>query len=516
MTPAEAPAPRAPATGASSWALFSTIMNVIGRASTLLAWLFLTPFILRHLGEAEFGVWVLVGAIAGYIRLVELGVGSGVTRSIRQQADAGDVDGMSRTVSSATRAYLGLGLLALPLALVAGPVCGAIWSHELTYLVPISGVAVVLGLPSLVPIAALGGLGRFGLANAIVVFGMGLFAVLIVIVIEGDLGLGWLVLVEGLASAITTVPAVLVLRHAAPGVRFRRSLADPATSRELLRFGRPLAGVTLSAQLQSQSDELLIGLLGSATAVTPYALARRIAEVPRTAATSFGRVVLPMASGVSHDPRQIRQVFVASTRVCLAIVLATTCPLLPLARPFLSTWAGPQYVTDIEVSWILLLATAVELVSWPAANILQAIVRHGILGRQALICAAINIGFSIALFRPYGVGGVAFATILSSIVGTVIVLHVTLREIVLPLRRFLVEAVAPPGVAAVPTLLAGWLATRVVAPSSLPAIAAVALVGGVVYLVVYLALPSADLERELARSLLRRVLALRGRRGRSA
>jgi len=491
----------------SSWALFSTVMNVLGRAATLVAWLFLTPYILMHLGTEEFGVWILVGAIAGYLRLVELGVGSGVTRTIRRQSAGGDVDGMSRTVSSATRAYLRLGAYSLPIAVLAGPIAGRIWSHELTYLVPVAGVAVVLGLPSLVPVAALGGLGRFGLANGIAVLGMGLFALLIIIVIENDLGLGALVLVEGLASAVTTIPGLILLRRAAPGIRLRREDADAETARELLRFGRPLFGVTLSAQLQSQSDELLIGLLGSASAVTPYALSRRIAEVPRVAATSFGRIILPVAAGVADDPSQVRQVFVASTRVTLAMVLATTCPLLPLARPFLSTWAGPQYVRDVEVSWILLLATAIELVSWPAGSILQAIVRHGILARQAIICAAINIGFSILLFRPYGVAGVAFATILSSVVGTIIVVRATLREIDLSLRRFLAQAIGPPTIAALPTLVAGWALTSAVAPTSLLTIAAVGAMSGLVYVAVYLVLPAASLERELVRSLVRRVLA---------
>ncbi len=360
-------------------------------------------------------------------------------------------------------------------------------------------------MPTLVPVTGLTGLGRFDLANAIGVIGMALYAAAIVVVIEADLGLTTLVVAEGAMSAVASIPAILLLRRALPGVRITPALGDDATMREMLRYGRPLFGMAIAAQLHQQSDELIIGLVGATREITPYALARRVAEFPAAIGNAFGRIILPAAAGLGEDMGRLRELLVTSTRVTVALLLSITCPLLPLAHDFLAAWAGAAYVRDIEVAWILLVATTIDMSTWPCGSLLQAISRHGVLAWQALAGALLNVALSVILYFPFGVTGVALATLVSAIIGSGFLLPWTARALDLPFRRLAQHAIGPALLPAAPSILVAWELTRAMRPGSLLEVALVGGCGTLTYLALFLALPWSTAERELVRAVASRL-----------
>lgn len=67
--------------------ILSYVMMVFEVLSTLL----LTPFIVRTLGQAEYGVYKLSAAIVAYLLLLDLGVGNAVTKYAAQYRVEGDV-----------------------------------------------------------------------------------------------------------------------------------------------------------------------------------------------------------------------------------------------------------------------------------------------------------------------------------------------------------------------------------------------------------------------------------------
>ncbi|HKO02716.1 MAG TPA: hypothetical protein VJ032_13535, partial [Thermoanaerobaculia bacterium] len=42
----------------------------------------LMPFTVRHLGQTEYGVWMLVASMTAYFQLLDLGYGNGVVRHL--------------------------------------------------------------------------------------------------------------------------------------------------------------------------------------------------------------------------------------------------------------------------------------------------------------------------------------------------------------------------------------------------------------------------------------------------
>ena len=72
----------------------------------------LMPFTVRHLGTAEYGLWMLVASLTYYFQLLDLGYGSGLVRHVADADARGDVTAVNNILSTFVVVYAGLGLLA--------------------------------------------------------------------------------------------------------------------------------------------------------------------------------------------------------------------------------------------------------------------------------------------------------------------------------------------------------------------------------------------------------------------
>ena len=74
---------------------------------------FLSPYIVRHLGNSAYGIWVLLVSLTGYLGFLDLGIRGAVTRYVARFHAEGNHEQASRTVSSASGMFLIGGFVAL-------------------------------------------------------------------------------------------------------------------------------------------------------------------------------------------------------------------------------------------------------------------------------------------------------------------------------------------------------------------------------------------------------------------
>jgi O-antigen/teichoic acid export membrane protein len=88
----------------SNWALF--VVSVVVS-------FFLSPFVIHHLGNTGFGVWVLIVSITSYLQFVDLGVRNAVTRYVSKFHAQGGHESASAVVSTAVAVFLAGGVLVM-------------------------------------------------------------------------------------------------------------------------------------------------------------------------------------------------------------------------------------------------------------------------------------------------------------------------------------------------------------------------------------------------------------------
>ena len=80
-------------------------------ATTVLVGIFLSPFILHRLGDAAYGIWVLIFSVTGYYGLFDLGIRSSIIRYVSKYTATGDKEKLAQFVNTALFSYTGVGLL---------------------------------------------------------------------------------------------------------------------------------------------------------------------------------------------------------------------------------------------------------------------------------------------------------------------------------------------------------------------------------------------------------------------
>lgn len=479
-----------------------------GRVVTLGVWFVLTPFLLHHLGPVEYGLWVLVGALVGYGTILDLGISSAVAKYVAEYRARGEIEKARALVATALSLYTALGLLAVALAAALSPVFPRVFNipasehHRAALLVLVSGLVVGVELPASTSYSVLRGLQRFDVINLINVVGMLLLALVTVIVILLGGGLIGIVAANIPLTLLMQIPTVWFIRRTAPDLPVGWRGFDLRLVRPVASFSSALFLTSIAGQLKAKTDELVIGAFLPVARVTPYALARRLSELPQILTSQFIRILLPLASQLhaERDRARLRALFTTSTRASLALFLPIACGVAVLAGPFLAAWVGPAYAHNGRLVLILVVAGLVEISVWPAAAILQGMARHRLLAVFSAGSALANLGLSIVLVRPLGVTGVALGTLIAT--GGEMFFFVfpfALRVAGVDVRSALKQVLVPTLVPAVPAVVALYGMREALRPASLVSVAFAGLAGALVYLATYLAFEASRPERETLR-----------------
>ena len=487
--------------------------NVIGKTVGLATWFLLTPFILGELGPVDYGLWVLVGSLGAYGYLLDLGVAGAVvkyTAEFRARGEWGEVHALAAT---ALRLYLVLGTAVVVLAAGAAVVAPVVLNipdadRDATSLaIVFMGLSIGVSLAFMPAPSILRGLQRYDLYNVIVTTGTLLTAAATVAVLAAGGGLVGMVAVNVPVTLLMQLVSIAVVRRIAPELGFGWRGGGQRQLRMITRFSSAAFAMDVSTNLQTKTDELVIAAFLPVAAVTPYALARRLSEISLVLASQFIKVLMPLASELdaARDHARLRAVYVLALRLTLAALLPPTLILVVFAQPVLVAWVGEAYAGAAPLVAILAVAALFRGIGWPAGALLQGVARHGRVAILSIASGLSNVVLSIVLVQSLGVVGVAYGTLIPTVIEAVLILPYGLRIMEIGLGAGLRHVLVAPLLSAIPMglLLVGlraWLQ-----PTGLDFVIPAA-AGIVVYLGVYVALGRALPERELVRSMARSTL----------
>jgi O-antigen/teichoic acid export membrane protein len=434
---------------ASSWG---------GLAVNIAVGFFLSPFILHHLGDDAFGLWVLIFSLTGYYGIFDFGIRSSLVRYVSKFQATGDKEDLARLINTSLFSYT-----CLCLALLVTTALGSLYVDRMFHVPPgflrdarilflMVGASLALGFPLGIGGGILEGLQRFYLLNWTNIVSTLLRAVLIIYVLRHGLGL--------LSVALITVCLPLVA-SAVRSVIAHRLLWVPLSwkyvSRESLRHVASYGSVTfmiiVAGRLRFKTDAVIIGSFLSAGAITFFSIGGRLVDYAVEVVSSLAQIFTPMSSHfhATGDHAQLRKIFVAGNRACAFVMFPMTVALIVMGKSVIEAWVGPRYVSSYTVLLILLIPTALYNAQATSNRILFGMSLHKALAYVVLLEGIANLVLSIVLVRPFGIVGDAIGTAIPLICTSLFFLPRHLcRKLEIPVRKFLVEAYAYPLLLCIP------------------------------------------------------------------
>jgi O-antigen/teichoic acid export membrane protein len=486
--------------------IINTISNFIGRIINLAAWFILTPFILLNLGSTAYGLWILVGSVVAYGALLDFGIAGAITKYVAEYHAKNQLGEAKSLVATALVLYILFGLLITLAAIAFAPFFPQLFNvsteqHETAILLVIfSGFNMGLAIISASTTAVLRGMQRFDLMNILGVASTLLSAVGTVIVLLWGGGVIDIVIVSIVVIFVMQIPAIYLIYKIAPELRFGLASPNQRMLRKVSSFSSSLFLIHVGGQLETKTDEIVIGAFLPISAITPYSLARKISNLPQIFTEQFLSLILPMASGLhaNNEQTRLRSLYVVSTRLTLGAFLSFGVSLVILAGPILTIWVGKEYAPYAYLVFILALASFMDIPSWPAGFVLQGMARHRFIAIIALSSGIANLVLSLLLVRYFGITGVALGTLIPTTIFSLgFVMPYAIRVIGVTIREMYKEVILPTFVPIVPAGITAYLLREFFEPSTIIPTLVIAAIGSFIYLAIYLKSSRCKFERSI-------------------
>jgi O-antigen/teichoic acid export membrane protein len=337
----------------------------------LLAGLWLTPFLIRHIGKHDFGLWGLGAQLIYYLALMDLGIVALLPREIayatgRAIANASPPD-LQRIVGESARVVL-----------VQTPVVAAAafclwffstssgWEQLRIPLAIIMGV-YVLTFPARVLTATLDGLQDLPFLGSVQIVAWTTNMLVMVLLVIRDWGLGALAAGWVILQAVPAICAFVRLKRRFPEV-LPKSLPYLSPREILLYFRRSiwLSVAQLAQSFLSNTDYLILGIvLGPETAVV-YDCTRKLvsalANQPQLLMNLAGPAISELRA--TGDRTRLLTVSIGLTRLMMTASGMVACVVLAANERFVAIWLHSAKVQFGGLTLTALLVAAMLLRHW--------------------------------------------------------------------------------------------------------------------------------------------------------
>ena len=451
----------------SSWSALATNVAV---------GIFLSPFILHRLGDAAFGVWVLIFSVTGYYGLFDLGIRSSIVRYVSKYTATGDREKLAQFVNTALFTYTSIGAVSMVLTALLSSYVERVFKvppemhSQARLLLLMVGASVSVGFPLGIAGGMLEGLQRFYILNWTSIGATLVRAALIVYFLNRGYGLITLALLTVSLPIVTSILRGFVVFRLCPmplGLKY----VDRASFRHMVNYGGTTFLVIVAGRLRFRTDELVLGTMMSTVAVTWFNIGARIVDYSQEFVTSLSQIFVPMASQseATGNLDRVRKIYLAGNRACAFLILPVTAILIVFGKHIIRIWVGARYVPhSYPVLVVMIIPFALMLSQAASGRVLFGLGKHRILATITVIEGVANLILSIALVPQLGIVGDAL--------GTAIPLSFTClwflprhlkKQIGVPVGTFLREAYTLPILLTLPLVAALWLANRSFYPRNL-------------------------------------------------
>lgn len=401
----------------------------------------LTPYLIKHLGDDDYGLWILIISVLGWFSFIDLGFSYAVQRNIVMALEKADHHRINVVFSVSVALFSVLGAIA---ALCAGVIAlfpsilGIDPEKEIT-----TGVA--LGLLSIKVffdflMCCFHGFysaylrqdidAKLSTLNTIIKSALVFYLIL-------DWNIYGAVIATLTADIITHALKIYFAHRLHPDFKFVFHLVKFQEVKDLFAYSKHLVLLGIAESINNRIDPVIISHLLGLKFVAIYNVISSLVMHIESLVQAVVRVFQPVFTKKVAVDADVSDVFRDIISINFFTVLILYAPLAILAEDFILLWIGPDYAEAGALAPILGLAFLCKSVSRPINNLLLAKAQHQLLSVVNIIGAIVNIALSVSLGTIWGLKGIAIATCVGFFISDVI-LHLYL------LNRYTDQSIAVP------------------------------------------------------------------------
>lgn len=413
----------------------------------------MAPILIRNLGNYDYGLWEMFGAILGYMGMLDLGLSPAVNRYAAKHYGDGDKISQQNVFNSALVFMVLIGfLLAVAFCLWAiffPNVIANVESNDqvkYTILLLAFSVQLLIFFPGRVAESYLEGFQRYHIKNVIIIVNSLIGTFILYNYISPQNGLILLACVNVIGGSVKyiiymymiTVPRIV-------GVKYKLSDFSPNKLKELLIFGSKSLIQGIATRIETSTDSLVIGAFLGPGYVPFYSIVANLVQYVRSLAATVCHVFLPVFSTMesAQDQSKVVRLYIEASKYVIAFVICLSAGILIYGQAFISIWIGPEFADSFLLFALIVSFVCLSLLNPLSGRYLVAYGKHGILARVGLLSAISNILLSCILVQHFGIEGVAAGSLIPTLITAPYLLRFCCKELQIPVRFYIHRAIVP-------------------------------------------------------------------------
>jgi O-antigen/teichoic acid export membrane protein len=399
------------------------LSSYLTRGITVVIGFFITPFVLRHIGQENYGIWVSIGQITGYFGTLDLGfTGSArilISRSHHEKG--GDTLNSVFSITILFHTLIAFLTLAAGSAVsyyvpgffrISSDASALVWKTAL-----LAAVAFSISFPIRTFKAVLGGTQHVATQKWTELANYLLQTIALIALLTTGSGLLALPLAAILANTGALLLFYLASKSRVPTLGFRLSLVRRDAIKYIFSLSFWWLLSSLGILLIGATDYLVIGRILGPGLVTVYALTYRLAGLGRTQIYEITGGLMPGVGDLigRREMEKLKRIFLLSFKVILGLGLSLAVFLLLFNRHIIRFWVGEHNFAGQGITLVFALAIFQMIVSNHCASFISSFLKLKSLAVVRWSEGLINLSLSIYLAREIGLIGVALGTLIAGL-----------------------------------------------------------------------------------------------------
>lgn len=415
-----------------------SIISYINILINMIISVFLTPFIICHLGSSQYGVYKIISSFSAQLGIITFGIASLVARNVVFYNTKKEIKEKENFLFMARVESLILAIVVFLIGFILFWSIEPLYSKSLTieeinlakrlFWFLVANIATNILCDSFT--GTIKAHERFIVCNLITTARYIIRLLSLVVLLCVGVGAIGIVASDLVISLIVLVVSLLysrfVLKERAKFYYFDKEMFKTGI---LFSFAVFLQAVI--NQFNNNLDNVILGAMEGSSVVTIYSIGLLIF----TTFTSFVTVVANMygpsatklvANGANGD--ELTRFSIKPARVQSILALLVIVGFALVGRDFIFLWLGDEFIDVYKITLILIIPALLPLVESITNTILDAMLKRLTRSLILLAMCLINFGVSVFLIHHIGYIGAAFGTAFSLIIGHGVIMNVYLHK----------------------------------------------------------------------------------------
>lgn len=392
-----------------------------------------TPFMLRLLGQSEYGLYNLVASVVSYLGLLNFGFGHAYIRYFSRFSVNNDRENIAKLNGMFLIIFTIIGLIAVLAGGVLVYYTETILGSELTIrelsiakvLMVIMVINIAISFPAIVFNSHITAKEKFIFQKSLQLVRVIANPLLVLpVLIMGYGSIGMVVVITVLNLAIEISNMIFCFKKLRIQFTFREF--DFSLMKEMAVFSSFIFMNLIVNQINWNVDRFILGRFHGTIAVATYSLSSQLNAYYLSLSTAISNVFVPRVNKMvssDNDSSALTSLFTSVGRMQFFVLSMVFTGLIFFGRPFISMWAGADYAESYPIALMLIIPVTIPLIQNLGIEIQRAKNMHKFRSWVYLFIAIGNILITIPLVKLYGGIGAAAGTAIALIVGNIFIMN---------------------------------------------------------------------------------------------